>query len=106
MKTEFDEDNSAWLAIIIATGVVILTSWFYFWPAAGAIGDMVRDKELNPIVGFVGFILMGGISPIGAFFASIYVFAVGSTKLEECVFAKNRKFKQAAEFIIEARGNK
>lgn len=106
MKTEFDTDNAAKLAIAIGLIVSIFTTYYFFWPGAGAIGDMVRDKELNPIAGFFGFILLGIFAPVGSFFAVIFVFAVGGTKVEEIVFARNRKFKEIAEFIIEARGNK
>lgn len=106
MKTEFDEDSSAKLAIVICFALSIFLTVLYFWPAAAMVGDMVRDKELNAILGFFAFISAGGIIPIGSFFAGIYIFAVIHTKIEDIVFSRNRKLKQAAEFIIEARGNK
>lgn len=106
MKTSFDKDNVVRLMLIVAFIVSILTTMLYFWPAAGAIADMVRDKELNPLAGFIGFSLFGGIVPVGSFFVTLFVLAIGATKLEEHIFARNIKFKQAAEFIIEARGNK
>lgn len=106
MKTEFDVDNAAKLAIAVSLVISIFATFFFFWPGAAAIGDMVRDKEMNPIVGFFGFILLGIVSPVGSFFAGVYVFAVIHTRIEEIVFSRNRKFKEIAEFIIEARGNK
>lgn len=104
MKTGWNEDNVANISIAIGIITSIIATIFFFFPGAGALGDMVRDKELNPFLGFIGFILVGFGGPIASFFASMFAFIVGAAQSEKILFARNRKLKQATEFIIQARG--
>lgn len=103
MKTSWNDGIIAKFIACISLSISILTAILYFWPIAGEIADMVRDKELFPAIGFIVFALLGIIAPIGVFFFTLFIFAVGVTKIENCVFARNRKFEQIAKFIIEVR---